>query len=832
MLKPDHATIIDFLEGVLDRGVYHLLSSDPLAKSGVGMHGWTHADIDLTLEWIDREQSRRRNIYYQLNTPADTQAKKATKKELKWLHGCAVDLDLPAGADRSQWIADAAARVKSCPAIDGTPTVIMSGNGVQAIWLFEKPLKATPATIASVEALNLKLAARFDAPPGTHNCDRVLRVPGTRNYPNAVKIAKGWTPVDATLLHASPDGFIVDDFRALACSSVAPAAKARKSARRVDYTVHEYVDYSPFLFKDLEDYAPQLPGQISLKLKNSGDRSAACYVFLRETALFIAHELKCAVAELADDRDVLKNISELAWQSGEYYVDCNAMLGHYDDSPYGAAMMGYDLQRVMADLIDAKAGYSPASHTRATQKAANHNVASRPMADVAPHEARKLFIDLVQSHTPSCDLPNVRYAGRDVPSPNQSVTESNLREILRRSGIVPHLDVMRDSVTFSIALDPNEGDLLARNFERALCHTHPSNRARAEMALVIDAVSGYGMLARDAVNSHIEAIAMDNHLHPLEIYCRRTPWDGVPRMSDVADCLTTDNPLVNRYLEIYFLQCAAVIKSLETFKRHGTGEQIASVVILEGPQRIGKTRFWQAVAPPGMQSKGTVMNIGGNREEDSKRACLSGLVCIVDEFGATQNKSEREALKNFLSERFDEFRPAFARYPISKPRMTVFVGTSNEFVLDDHTGSSRYLPLQITAVDMQRLASIDLQQVYAEAYARVVVNGEPWWPDNETLRATEIASVDMQMDEVEADTLDAYYNGVTASHTERWLNISAIAELLALRPSRMTFKTLRRNLKDRGVVRREQVQLAGGQRLKRVFSFPVLPEKYQLLTSR
>ena len=82
---------------------------------------------------------------------------------------------------------------------DPPPSIIFdSGSGLQALWLLEPEFvfpKLTSAPnskayddevqmrVAPVEDRNRALAIATDAPPGTHNADRLLRLPGTINFP-------------------------------------------------------------------------------------------------------------------------------------------------------------------------------------------------------------------------------------------------------------------------------------------------------------------------------------------------------------------------------------------------------------------------------------------------------------------------------------------------------------------------------------------------------------------------------------------------------------------------------------------------------------------------
>ncbi len=71
--------------------------------------------------------------------------------------------------------------------------IIDSGNGVQALWRFRSNLEApgtdnpSPEIESRLRTLNQSLGG-----DNVHNCDRILRVPGTSNWPSNAKLKKGY----------------------------------------------------------------------------------------------------------------------------------------------------------------------------------------------------------------------------------------------------------------------------------------------------------------------------------------------------------------------------------------------------------------------------------------------------------------------------------------------------------------------------------------------------------------------------------------------------------------------------------------------------------------
>lgn len=68
--------------------------------------------------------------------------------------------------------------------------VIDSGNGLQAFFRLSEPIEL-PVGLTAYERGNEAIGKALEG-PGTFNCDRIMRVPGTRNWPTRSKLAKGY----------------------------------------------------------------------------------------------------------------------------------------------------------------------------------------------------------------------------------------------------------------------------------------------------------------------------------------------------------------------------------------------------------------------------------------------------------------------------------------------------------------------------------------------------------------------------------------------------------------------------------------------------------------
>lgn len=190
-LNPDAAL---YLESMASQG-----GAKPIARQ------YAPQDTAKAIDFVASGNSDdvRRNMYFLPNAEFLQGArKKENMSAVRFLH---VDLDYKdyPGDHKEQedrvlaLLQDKRIRPKGVPA----PTAIwFTGGGCQALWKLEQPLH-----IEQAEGLNKALLFALQGGPGTHNADRLLRLPWTMNWLNDKKRATGREP--ALAFHFEPMNF-------------------------------------------------------------------------------------------------------------------------------------------------------------------------------------------------------------------------------------------------------------------------------------------------------------------------------------------------------------------------------------------------------------------------------------------------------------------------------------------------------------------------------------------------------------------------------------------------------------------------------------------------
>lgn len=161
--------------------------------------------IDACLRWL-RTFGEEHNLYFSVAEVARDVKKKASRSDIARVWHLHVDIDPRAGEDLDAEQARALAIVKAPPGLPPPTCITFSGGGYQAFWSLREPIAidcdVERAEQAKLFNLAIELATGADR---CHNVDRVMRLPGTVNLPDAGKKAKGRKEALAKLVEHSPE---------------------------------------------------------------------------------------------------------------------------------------------------------------------------------------------------------------------------------------------------------------------------------------------------------------------------------------------------------------------------------------------------------------------------------------------------------------------------------------------------------------------------------------------------------------------------------------------------------------------------------------------------
>lgn len=222
------------------------------------------------------------------------------------------------------------------------------------------------------------------------------------------------------------------------------------------------------------------------------------------------------------------------------------------------------------------------------------------------------------------------------------------------------------------------------------------------------------LLARDCWTT----LAYQDSFHPVMDYLSRLEWDGEDHIAKFATYFKDKHDMFNVWVRRFLVGAVARVAA---FPR---GQQ-NRMLVLDSKQGKGKSYAvrWLLTDVPGLHHEGPI-----NPENKDDTIRLMGVwLWEVAELGSTFRKSDREALKFFITKERVKERKPYGREDTRAPAMASFVGTINNDAgfLSDPTGSRRYMVSSLTDIDWAYATEMEPKDIWAQAYA-LYQQGEPW----------------------------------------------------------------------------------------------------------
>lgn len=224
---------------------------------------------------------------------------------------------------------------------------------------------------------------------------------------------------------------------------------------------------------------------------------------------------------------------------------------------------------------------------------------------------------------------------------------------------------------------------------------------------------GYGVYSPAKTKDALLAVASERAYHPVKEYLDHLPiWDGIKRV----DTLLTD------YLgaEDSEYARAVISKTLvaAVARIYQPGTKFDSVLILNGPQGIGKSTLFAKLAGAWFSDSLTLTDM---RDKSGPEKLQGYWILELGEL-AGMKKTDVETVKSFLSRVDDKYRASYGLNVESHPRQCVIVGSTNteSGFLRDITGNRRFWPVRVNGQGKRKpwqISQEEVTQIWAEAVA-------------------------------------------------------------------------------------------------------------------
>lgn len=228
------------------------------------------------------------------------------------------------------------------------------------------------------------------------------------------------------------------------------------------------------------------------------------------------------------------------------------------------------------------------------------------------------------------------------------------------------------------------------------------------------------------VTAGITAAARANSFDPLQQYLEGLVWDGTERVPRLLSEYfgARETPYIKTVGTMWII--SAIARAMRP------GDKVDTMVILEGEQGSGKSSGLAALSPQEDWFSDTPIDL--KRLVDAYQSLRGKWIYEIGELDSFKSQ-EATRIKNFLSNKSDNYRASYGKRNRDYPRHCVFAGTTNEDqYLTDRSGNRRFWPARCGVVRVDAIAK-DRDQLWAEALVRFR-RGEKWYADSdEEIRA-------------------------------------------------------------------------------------------------
>lgn len=229
-------------------------------------------------------------------------------------------------------------------------------------------------------------------------------------------------------------------------------------------------------------------------------------------------------------------------------------------------------------------------------------------------------------------------------------------------------------------------------------------------------------VSKEMVFDAILKVARDNTYDSAIDYLQSIKWDGTKRLDQwLSKTYNTPDDIYHQKVGSNWLK--GLVRRIMI-----PGCKFDHVLVLEGEQGTKKSTSLMVL--------GKDWHVETAMSTDNKDFFMmfQGKAIIEFSEGETLSRTETKRMKAIITTQVDKYRPAYGRMSVDFKRRCVFAMTTNaEEYLKDETGNRRWLPVRCNGTANIEWLRDNRDQLFAEAYHRVMVLEESTWEFPEDL---------------------------------------------------------------------------------------------------
>jgi predicted P-loop ATPase len=239
-------------------------------------------------------------------------------------------------------------------------------------------------------------------------------------------------------------------------------------------------------------------------------------------------------------------------------------------------------------------------------------------------------------------------------------------------------------------------------------------------AIILNFLRDIGLKGERKMHDALLQAAHTNRYHPIKNYLNDLEWNGEDHLTALLSHFRFSQKTQD-IAPVFFRKwlVGAVAKIM------GGGQNF--MLVLDGPQRVGKSYLCRWICPEHLQREYFIEGAVQPDDKDSYIRLMSKWIWEVGELQATTRRADMEALKDFITRQVVTVRMPYGKYDVTKPAAASLIGTINESgggFLGDMTGTRRFGIVETDKIDWS-YTEIDVGQLWAQAMS-LYEDGYEW----------------------------------------------------------------------------------------------------------
>ncbi len=270
-------------------------------------------------------------------------------------------------------------------------------------------------------------------------------------------------------------------------------------------------------------------------------------------------------------------------------------------------------------------------------------------------------------------------------------------------------------------------------------------------------------VGKDMMFDAICVVSFENKFDSALDYLKSLKWDGKSRLESwLSDTYGVPDDIYHRSVASNWFK--GLVKRICV-----PGCKFDYVLVLEGPQGSKKSSSLGVI--------GKDWHVETTMSTENKDFFMQFSAKAIVEFseGETLSRTEVKRMKAIITTQVDKYRAPYERVSKDHPRRCVFAMTTNSSeYLKDETGNRRWWPVEtiFPKANVEWLEE-NRDQLFAEAYERVIINKEKTWemPEDETRAMQDARKIGDPNTEL---VIDWYYNILKEGERMQGITISQV----------------------------------------------------------